>query len=143
MARRTVCCAVAVSSSVVHFVSGANSAWWSICIWTVRFRHFRPIFPVKASTGTRSSHALPTPVVRFVAPGPSVERHAPGRPVSRAHTSAMKPAQPSCVTSTNSTPVPSIARMNRMFCPPGQPKTYRIPARSSSRTTTSDVVSIA
>jgi hypothetical protein len=55
---------------------------------------------VSASSGERSSQALPTPVVRFVAPGPSVAMQKPGAPVRRPITSAAKAAEPSCAVST-------------------------------------------
>ena len=41
-------------------------------------------WPVSASTGTRSTLASHRPVSRLVAPGPAIERHAAGRPVSLA-----------------------------------------------------------
>src|SRR5947209_8881945 len=53
-----------------------------------------------AISGERSSQALPTPVVRLVAPGPSVAMQSPGAPVMRPVTSAAKPAEPSCAVST-------------------------------------------
>ena len=40
--------------------------------------------PVMATTGTESMNAHARPVTRFVAPGPLVTRHTPGRPVARA-----------------------------------------------------------
>ena len=120
IAFRIVSSAVAASSSVVHFVSGVKIAWWSTCICTVRPRHFRPIFPVNASTGTRSRNALPTPVVMFVAPGPSVDMHAPGRPVSRARDVGHEPGR-GLVRDQHELDArfPPIASMKRMFWPPG------------------------
>ncbi len=39
-------------------------------------------WPVSATTGERSTFASYSPVSRFVAPGPAIDRHAAGRPVS-------------------------------------------------------------
>ena len=41
-------------------------------------------WPVRATTGARSTLASQRPVSRFVAPGPAMERQAAGRPVTLA-----------------------------------------------------------
>ena len=72
-----------------HFVIGCmrptmSRYWWdSLCI-----RSMSP-WPVMATSGARSRYASATAVTRFVAPGPSVPRQTPARPVSRPYMSAM------------------------------------------------------
>ena len=72
-----------------HFVIGRNSPtrsmnWCdSLCIRS------RAAWPVSATTGARSRKASPMGVTRFIAPGPSVPRQTPARPVSRPYMSAM------------------------------------------------------
>ncbi len=69
---------VSSRSDVVHLVMGVNIsttfiAWWdSLCSRVVA-----PC-PVIATTGELSMLALATPVTRFDAPGPRVDRHTPG-----------------------------------------------------------------
>ncbi len=41
-------------------------------------------WPVIATIGTESRNAFAMPVTRFVAPGPEVAMHTPGRPETRA-----------------------------------------------------------
>ena len=48
--------------------------------------------PVMATSGAPSELASATPVIRFVAPGPSVARQTPAFPVSRPYTSAINAA---------------------------------------------------
>ena len=66
-----------------HFVIGRMTStrstyWWdSLCI------HESGRWPVSATSGARSSVASATAVTRFSAPGPSVPRQTPARPVSR------------------------------------------------------------
>ena len=57
-----------------------------------------PTWPVSAIIGTESAKAVATPVTRFVAPGPLVDRHTPGFPEALAYPSAMWPAHCSCLT---------------------------------------------
>ena len=82
----------AISSRVFHFVIGRNMSttltYWCDSLWI----RSRPACPVMATTGARSRFASAMPVMRFVAPGPSVARHTPARPVSRPQTSAMNAA---------------------------------------------------
>lgn len=52
-----------------------NAPGPSTWVWT---------WPVRASTGTRSTLASHRPVSRLVAPGPAMEKQAAGRPVSLA-----------------------------------------------------------
>src|SRR6185503_18684735 len=84
--------------------------------------------PVIAIIGERSSQALPTPVARLVAPGPSVAMQSPGLPVMRPVTSAANPAEPSCAVSTNSTPPFRIASISGSTLPLGMPKPRSMPA---------------
>src|SRR4051812_1462602 len=81
-----------------------------------------------AMSGERSSQALPTPVARLVAPGPSVAMQSPGFPVMRPVTSAAKPAEPSCAVSTKSTPPFRIASISGSTLPLGMPKPRSMPA---------------
>ena len=66
-----------------HFTTGrmipSRSMYWcdSLCIRS------RSDWPVSATSGARSRNASATAVTRLVAPGPSVPRHTPARPVSR------------------------------------------------------------
>src|SRR6185312_10568149 len=83
---------------------------------------------VIAIIGERSSQALPTPVARLVAPGPSVAMQRPGAPVMRPLTSAANPAEPSCAVSTNSTPPRRMASISGSTFPLGIPNPRRIPA---------------
>ena len=72
-----------------HFVIGrmisTRSMYWcdSLCIRS------RSAWPVSATSGARSRNASATAVTRFVAPGPSVPRQTPARPVRRPYMSAM------------------------------------------------------
>src|SRR5260221_534164 len=68
------------------------------------------------------------PVTRFVAPGPSVARHAPGTPVLLDIASAMNAAPVSCRARTNSRPASRKPSMRSTTSPPGWPKTWRTPA---------------
>src|SRR6266566_6657318 len=106
----------------VALVIGLNSAWWSIHIWMRRPSWSVLRLHVIAIIGDRSSQALPTPVVRLVAPGPNVAMQSPGAPVMRPVTSAAKPAEPSCAVSTNSTPPWRIASISGSTLPLGMPK---------------------
>ena len=87
-----------------------------------------------AIIGERSSQALPTPVVRLVAPGPSVAMQSPGALVMRPVTSAAKPAEPSCAVSTKSMPPLRIASISGSTLPLGMPKPRSIPAAFSVAT---------
>src|SRR5262249_51902069 len=82
---------------------------------------------VRAITGERSRKAEPTPVARFVAPGPKVAMQNPGAPVIRPVTSAANPAEPSCAVRTNSTPPLRIASMSGSTLPLGMPKPRAMP----------------
>ncbi len=72
-----------------HLVIGAmietTSMYWcdSLCMRS------RSPWPVSATSGARSRNASATAVTRLVAPGPSVPRHTPARPVRRPYMSAM------------------------------------------------------
>ena len=76
-------------SRVFHLVIGLNietmSMYWcdSLCM------RWRSPWPVRATSGERSRKASATAVTRFVAPGPSVPRQTPARPVRRPYMSAM------------------------------------------------------
>ena len=112
----------------VPLVIGANSAWWSIHIWMRRPSCSVTRLQVSAIIGERSRKAQPTPVARFVAPGPSVAMARPGRPVMRPVTSAAKPAEPSWAVRTKSTPPLRIASISGSTLPLGMPKPRSMPA---------------
>ncbi len=88
-------------SRAFHFVTGLNIEtmsmyWWdSLCI-----RSTSP-WPVSATSGEWSRNASATPVIRLVAPGPSVPRQTPARWVSRPYMSAMYAPPCSWRTGTN------------------------------------------
>src|SRR6476620_12230067 len=88
---------------------------------------------VNASTGNRSSHAQPTPVVKLVAPGPTVDTHTPEIPVRYPATLAMNPADVSLAVRTNSTELRRSASINGRTGPLGTPNTQRTPASSNAR----------
>src|SRR5689334_13328358 len=88
---------------------------------------------VKASNGNRSSQAQPTPVVKFVAPGPTVDTHTPGTPVRYPTALAMNPADVSLAVRTNSTELRRSASINGRTGPLGTPKTQRTSASSNAR----------
>src|SRR5688572_25550312 len=92
---------------------------------------------VSASTGARSSQAQPTPVVRLVAPGPTVETQQPGRPVKDPTTDAINPADVSLAVRMNSMELRCNDSISGRTGPLGTPKTQRTPAFSSMPTTTS------
>ena len=68
---------------VAYLVIGSNRLtrsriWWlSLCSRVVA------PWPAMATIGARSMLASATPVIRLVAPGPSVDMHTPARPVRR------------------------------------------------------------
>ncbi len=67
---------------VAHLVIGANSRLWST-FWCVKIGSSRVfICPEIASIGVRSRKAQATPLTRLVEPGPRVDMHTPGKPVS-------------------------------------------------------------
>ena len=74
---------------VFHFTTGLNIETMSMCWWDSLCMRWRSACPVSATSGERSRNASATPVMRFVAPGPSVPRQTPARPVSRPYMSAM------------------------------------------------------
>src|SRR2546423_4328702 len=91
-------------------------------------------------SGARSSDAWATPVTRFVAPGPRVARHAPGRPVLLDIASAMNAAPVSCFARTNSRPAWRKPSMRSTTSPPGWPNTCETPAARSRSPTTRPTV---
>ena len=64
---------------VIGRMTSTTSMYWcdSLCIRS------RSAWPVRATSGARSRKASATEVTRFIAPGPSVPRQTPARPVSR------------------------------------------------------------
>jgi hypothetical protein len=58
--------------------------------------------PTSSTSGVASCQAVCTAIAALAAPGPLVTITTPGRPVSRACASAMKPAPPSWRHTTNS-----------------------------------------
>jgi hypothetical protein len=61
----------------------------SMCWWDSLCMRSRSACPVSATSGERSRNASATAVMRLVAPGPSVPRQTPARPVRRPYISAM------------------------------------------------------
>src|SRR6185369_17516393 len=96
--------------------------------------HAEPTLHVIANSGARSNQAHPTPVVRLVAPGPTVETHTPGTPVRYPTVLAMNPAEVSLAVSTKSIELSRNASINGSTGPLGMPNTQRTPALSSVRT---------
>ncbi len=72
-----------------HFVIGRMIATTSMYWWDSLCIRSRSPWPVSATSGARSRYASATAVTRFVAPGPSVPRQTPARPVRRPYMSAM------------------------------------------------------
>src|ERR1700691_4982986 len=97
---------------------------------------------VIAIIGERSSSAQPTPVARFVAPGPCVAMARPGLPVIRPVTSAANPAEPSCAINTKRMPAARIASINGSTLPLGMPNPSVIPAFASIPTMRSALVAM-
>ena len=75
-----------------------------------------------ASIGERSRNAEPTPVVRLVAPGPSVAMASPGTPVRRPMTSAANAAEPSWAVRAKWIPPWRMASISGSTLPLGMPK---------------------
>ncbi len=88
-------------------------------------------------TGAPSSQAAPTPVARFVAPGPRVETQTPGMPVSAPTVDAMKPAEVSLAVRTYWIELVRRASISGSTGPLGMPKAHLTPACSSVRTMSS------
>jgi len=107
---------------VFHFVTGRNSVTMSRCWCDSLCIRSWPAWAVSATSGARSMLASATPVMRFVAPGPSVARHTPALPVSRPYTSAMNAAPCSWRVMTKRMDEPSKASSRSMFSSPGTPK---------------------
>jgi hypothetical protein len=83
---------------------------------------------VIAIIGDLSRYALPTPVARLVAPGPSVAMQKPGFPVILPMTSAANDADPSCAVRTNSIPPNLIDSIKGKTFPLGIPNPCVTPA---------------
>ena len=66
-----------------RLVMGLNMAERSRYWWLVNCMSSLETCPVMATSGAPSRNASATPVTRFVAPGPSVARQTPARPVRR------------------------------------------------------------
>jgi len=81
------------------------------------------ICPVIAMTGSRSIHALATPVAMLVAPGPMVATETPGMPRISPVTPAANAAVFSCLVSRKGMPASFSACMRSTTSPPGSPKT--------------------
>jgi hypothetical protein len=74
--------------------------------------------------------AFATPVVRFVAPGPKVERHTPTFCVSLPYISAIKAAPCSCLTKMNLIFEFNNDIIKSLVSSPGKPKIYSTPSDS-------------
>src|SRR5215208_5210408 len=80
-----------------------------------------------ANIGDLSMFAFATPVDRFVAPGPKVERHTPTFCVSLPYISAIKAAPCSCLTKMNLIFEFNIDIIKSLVSSPGKPKIYSTP----------------
>ena len=101
--------------------------------------------PVSASTGERSTFASQSPVRRFVAPGPAMDRQAAGLPVSFPYAEAANDAAPSWRIPTKViSPAASRRRIAsaspRLECPT-IPHTHRTPQFTRVFAMTSETVS--
>ena len=76
------------SARPLHFVIGANSACDRAADARTRRWPRQRWLSVNTRSGARSRNAHATPLTTDAAPGPSVVRHAPGRPVTSACASA-------------------------------------------------------
>ena len=123
---------------VAYFVIGRKRLTRSRCWWLSLCMRVVAACPAMATTGARSMLASATPVIRFVAPGPSVARQTPARPVSRPWTSAMKAAPCSCRVVMKRIELSSSSSMTSMFSSPGIPKIVSTPSFSRQRTNSSD-----
>ena len=109
-----------LTTNLLDLVSEENTATWSAFCASSLPRSALLLLQVRTSTGLES----PTPVRRFVAPGPVVARQTPGVRVSLPYASAITAAAPSCLTVTKSSPGSAlIASMMARVWPPGTPKT--------------------
>ena len=71
------------STRVFHFVTGSNIRTMSTTWWASLWSLSELAWPVIATIGARSRKASAMPVMRFVAPGPSVAIATAARPVRR------------------------------------------------------------
>jgi hypothetical protein len=74
----------AVTMRPIHLLTGASAAAWSISLAACLPTRRRGVSCTMAMTGTDDFSASKSPVTRFVAPGPVVAAHTPGRPVAFA-----------------------------------------------------------
>ena len=90
---------------------------------------------VDASTrsGRESWYAWAIGVRAFVSPGPLINTHTPGRPVTRPQPSAMNPAPCSWRGDTARTPLRWSPRYSSTLCTPGMPKTTSTPYSRARR----------
>src|SRR5438105_2128974 len=127
----------ATSSRVFHLVIGRNMSttltYWCDSLWM----RSRAAWPVIATTGARSRFASATPVMRLVAPGPSVARHTPARPLRRPQTSAMNAAPCSCRHGMKRMPESTSPSVKASVSSPGSPKTVSTPSLARHRTRSS------
>ena len=120
----------------LRFVTGSNSVTRSRYWCDVMCMRSVPTWPVMQTSGAPSMFASATPVMRFVAPGPSVPRQTPARPVRRPYMSAMNAAPCSWRTVMNWMGESRSASMISRFSSPGMPKMYLTPSLSKHLTRT-------
>jgi hypothetical protein len=114
-------------------VATISTTWKRPC-----FRVRIPFRPVIMIIGIAPSNAKAAPVVRFSAPGPSVARQTPGRPVNRPCVAAMKEAGCSWrVTMSLILDRRSDSTTSR-FSSPGTPKIRSTPSFSKAATSRSE-----
>src|SRR5690606_32293026 len=88
------------------------------------------------------SCAYAAAVTRLVAPGPSVLRQTPARPVRRPQVAAMKPAACSWRVRTSWMPDVRSDSSRSRFSSPGMPKTCSTPSAWSAATSRSDALAM-
>src|SRR5262245_18316963 len=126
-------------TACAHLVTGLNMLTTSMAWWLSLWSLLLSACPVMTTIGARSMFESATPVIRLVAPGPSVPRQTPASPVSRPCTSAMNAAACSCRHSTNWIFPESWSEIIKSaFSSPGSPKMRFTPSFSRHFTNRSD-----
>ena len=126
----TMVCVYLVRGRII----GTTSTSWNCPCLLVRIG----FWPVIISIGIAPSSAYAAAVTRFVAPGPSVDRHTPALPVRRPHVAAMIPAACSCRVTTKRMREPRRDSRRSRFSSPGSPNMVVTPSASSDRTNSSE-----
>ena len=126
----TICRVILVSG----FIEAMTSTIWKRA-WRAVMIAFWPVIMI---IGMAPRCAYAAAVEKLSAPGPSVEMHTPGRPVSRPWVAAMNPAACSCRVSTSWIFEPLSDSTTSRFSSPGTPKMRSTPSLSSAATRRSE-----